>query len=85
MLVDAGTALGAKNAPGLSKKLGEKMKVVIKSRDDCKFCTEAKMFLQGMDIEYTEEEQPDGRVPQIYINDEFIGGYTELIEWAVEN
>jgi glutaredoxin len=43
------------------------------------------MFLQGMDIEYTEEEQPEGRVPQIYIDDEFIGGYTELIEWAVEN
>jgi glutaredoxin len=61
------------------------MKVLIKSRDDCKFCTEAKMFLQGMDIEYTEEEQPEGRVPQIYIDDEFIGGYTELIEWAVEN
>jgi glutaredoxin len=58
------------------------MKVIIKSREDCRFCTEAKMFLQGMDIEYNEEHQPEGRVPQIYIDDEFIGGYQELIEWA---
>ena len=41
------------------------------------------MFLQGMDIEYNEEHQPEGRVPQIYIDDEFIGGYQELIEWAM--
>jgi len=60
------------------------MKVLIKSRDDCKFCTEAKMFLQGMGVEYTEEHQPEGKVPQIFVDDEFIGGYTELIEWAID-
>lgn len=59
------------------------MEIKIYSRDDCKFCNDAKQFLQGMDLEYTEEYQPTGTVPQIYIDGEKIGGYNELIEWSI--
>ena len=55
------------------------MKVKIFSREDCVFCQRAKEFLEGMEIEYTEEHQPTGMVPQIYINEDHIGGYDDLI------
>lgn len=56
------------------------MVVKIMSRDDCTYCQQAKEFLTGFEIEYVEEHQPTGRVPQIYVGDKNIGGYTELIE-----
>ena len=56
------------------------MLVKIFSRDDCSFCTQAKQFLDGMEIEFEEEYQPTGQVPQIYAGDKHIGGYTELVE-----
>ena len=55
------------------------MLVKIFSRDDCSFCTQAKQFLDGMEIEFEEEYQPTGQVPQIYAGDKHIGGYTELV------
>lgn len=55
------------------------MKVKIFSREDCIYCQRAKEFLDGMEIEYTEEYQPTGMVPQIYINEDHIGGYDDLI------
>lgn len=58
------------------------MKFKIYSRDDCKFCKDAKDFLTGMDYEFEEEEQPTGTVPQIYLGEEYIGGYTELVKWV---
>jgi glutaredoxin len=56
------------------------MRVLIKSRDDCSFCSQAKQFLDGMEIEFDEEYQPTGQVPQIYAGDTHIGGYTELVQ-----
>ena len=56
------------------------MKVRILSRDDCTYCKQAKEFLTGFEIEYVEEYQPTGRVPQIYAGDKHIGGYMELLE-----
>tara|TARA_B100000925_G_scaffold213318_1_gene162827 strand:+ start:632 stop:850 length:219 start_codon:yes stop_codon:yes gene_type:complete len=56
------------------------IKAKIFSRDDCSFCSQAKEFLNGMEVEYEEVYQPTGRVPQIYAGDIHIGGYTELIE-----
>ena len=56
------------------------MRVLIKSRDDCSFCSQAKQFLDGMEIEFEEEYQPTGQVPQIYAGDTHIGGYTELVQ-----
>ena len=60
------------------------MQVKIYSRDDCKFCKDAKDFLTGMDISFEEETQPTGIVPQIYVDDKHIGGYQELLAWAVD-
>lgn len=56
------------------------MIVRILSRDDCTYCKQAKEFLTGFEIDYVEEYQPTGRVPQIYAGDKHIGGYTELLE-----
>ena len=56
------------------------MRVLIKSRDDCSFCSQAKQFSDGMEIEFEEEYQPTGQVPQIYAGDTHIGGYTELVQ-----
>jgi len=56
------------------------MVVKIMSRDDCTYCQQAKEFLTGFEIEYVEEHQPSGRVPQIYVGDKHIGGYMELLE-----
>jgi len=53
--------------------------VIIKSRSDCPFCNDAKAFLQGMEIEFIEETQPTGKVPQIIVNGANIGGYQELV------
>lgn len=58
-------------------------KVKILSRDDCKFCSDAKGFLMGMEVEFVEEHQPEGRVPQIYIDDYHVGGYEELIKFSI--
>jgi len=33
-----------------------------------------------MEIEFEEEYQPTGQVPQIYAGDKHIGGYTELVQ-----
>lgn len=54
--------------------------VKIYSRDDCIFCKQAKDFLTGFEIDYIEEYQPTGQVPQIYAGETHIGGYTELVE-----
>jgi len=56
------------------------MVVKIYSREDCSFCQQAKEFLTGFEIDYVEEHQPTGQVPQIYAGEKHIGGYTELVE-----
>lgn len=53
--------------------------VVVKSRSDCQFCSDAKAFLIGMEIEFEEETQHTGKVPQIIVNGANIGGYQELV------
>jgi glutaredoxin len=68
------------------------MKAVIWSKDACPFCDQAKNLLKLKGIEYEErnisrdwtreqllEAVPDARtVPQIFLDDELIGGFTEL-------
>ena len=66
---------------------------VVITRDNCTFCTQAKMLLTRFDQEYTEfnvHEHPVFRtflktqglhtVPQVYRNGQLIGGYEELAE-----
>jgi glutaredoxin len=68
------------------------MKAVVWSKDHCPFCDQAKALLKQKDIEFEEkkighgytreqllEAVPDARtVPQIFLDDELIGGFTEL-------
>lgn len=68
------------------------MKAIIWSRDQCPYCDQAKKLLESRGVEYEErrigsgwtreqllESVPSARtVPQIFIDGELVGGYTEL-------
>ena len=68
------------------------MKATVWSKDHCPFCDQAKNLLKMKGIEFEEkkighgytkeqllEAVPTARtVPQIFIDDQFIGGFTEL-------
>jgi glutaredoxin len=70
----------------------------IVSKPDCPYCVQAKEFMKGMEIQYTElvlgkdctwedikAELPTvTTVPQIWINGEYVGGYEQLVNWATE-
>ena len=69
-------------------------KVEIYSRSNCSYCDMAKNFfdLKGIDYEVYSADDPDifnemlernpqaRTVPQIFIDDKLIGGYTDLID-----
>ena len=68
------------------------MKAVIYSREQCVFCDQAKRLLEQHDIPFDErmigrghtreellEKVPGARsVPQVFLNDQLIGGYNEI-------
>ena len=68
------------------------MKAVVWSKDACPFCDQAKNLLKLKGIEYEErnvskdwtkeqllEAVPTARtLPQIFLDDNYIGGFTEL-------
>lgn len=68
------------------------MKAIIWSKDQCMYCDQAKALLKLREVEIEErninknftkeqllEAVPSARsVPQIFINDEYVGGYPEL-------
>lgn len=68
------------------------MKAVIWSKDSCPYCVQAKVLLEQKGIEFEErkigagytkedllEAVPNARtVPQIFLDGELIGGFTEL-------
>ena len=68
------------------------MKAIVWSKDNCGQCLQAKNMLLLRGIEFEErkigdgwtkeqllESVPDARsVPQIFLNDEYVGGFTEL-------
>tara|TARA_B110001454_G_scaffold219202_1_gene251981 strand:+ start:70986 stop:71249 length:264 start_codon:yes stop_codon:yes gene_type:complete len=72
-------------------------KVVIYTKDPCPFCTRAINFLNARDIPFEEVDltgnQPEmdrmkaetgwATMPIILINNELVGGYTDLV--ALEN
>jgi len=66
-------------------------KVIVYSSANCSYCTRAKQLLESKGIEYQEiridqdekareKMMVEGRrtVPQIFINDQAIGGYDDL-------
>ena len=71
---------------------GKEMKAVVWSRYHCPFCDQAKALLTQNGIEFEERKIGDGwtkedlleavpsarTVPQIFLNEELIGGFTEL-------
>jgi glutaredoxin len=68
------------------------MKAIVWSKDACPFCDQAKNLLKLKGIEYEErnisrdwtreqllEAVPNARtLPQIFLNEQLIGGFTEL-------
>jgi len=68
------------------------MKAIVWSKDNCPFCEQAKGLLKMKQIDFEEkrighgytreqllEAVPDARtVPQIFIDDQLIGGFQEL-------
>ena len=68
------------------------MKATVWSKYDCPYCEQAKALLKQKGIEFEERKIGDGwtredlleavpnarTVPQIFINEELVGGYTEL-------
>ena len=68
------------------------MKAVVWSKDACPFCVQAKTLLESKGIEFEErnvqhewtreqllEVVPNARtLPQIFLDDQYIGGFTEL-------
>lgn len=68
------------------------MKAVVWSKEDCSFCEQAKKLLQQKGIEFEERKIGEGytredllaavptarTVPQIFLNEDYVGGYTEL-------
>ena len=71
------------------------MKAIVWSNIGCHFCEQAKTLLKQKGIEYEErnlakdwkvqdllEAVPNARtVPQIFIDDEYIGSYDKLVEY----
>ena len=69
--------------------------VEIYSKSNCVFCDKAKNYFIQNNISYKEynveipevfdvlmTRNPNARtMPQIFINDKLIGGYTDLIDW----
>lgn len=70
------------------------MKAIVWSKYQCPYCEQAKQLLAQRGISYEERKIGDGwtkedlleavpnarTVPQIFLNDELIGGFTELRE-----
>ena len=72
--------------------------VEIYSKSNCSFCDKAKYYFDQNDITYQEhnveipetfkillERNPNARtMPQIFIDDKLIGGYTDLMDFVNE-
>lgn len=74
------------------------MNIVMWTKDDCSFCRRAKSLLNSYGLTFEERKIGEGftreqffesnpgqtTLPQIYIQDKHVGGYTELVEY-IEN
>ena len=75
------------------------MKALIWSKNGCSFCVRAKALLESKGIEYEERNINNGwsredlltavptarTLPQIFLGEEYIGGYTELNQKLTES
>jgi glutaredoxin 3 len=74
------------------------MKAIVWSKDNCTFCDQAKALLEQRNIAYEEkkigygytredllEAVPTARtIPQIFVNNNHVGGFTELRKYIEE-
>ena len=74
------------------------MKAIVWSKDNCAFCDQAKALLEQRNMAYEErkigygytredllEAVPTARtVPQIFVNNNHVGGFTELKKYIEE-
>lgn len=74
------------------------MKAIVWSKNQCTFCDQAKKLLKENNIEFEErkigddwtkeqllEAVPNARtVPQIFLDEKHIGGFTELRQFLLE-
>jgi glutaredoxin len=70
------------------------MKAIVWSNAGCTYCEQAKKLLESKGIEYEERNLAEGwsvqqlhevvpgarTVPQIFVDDKYVGGYTQLVE-----
>ena len=70
------------------------MKAIVWSNVGCVYCEQAKKLLDSKGIEYEERNLAEGwsvqqlhevvpgarTVPQIFVDDKYVGGYTQLVE-----
>ena len=76
------------------------MKAIVWSKDQCPYCVQAKALLESKGIEYEErnimhgtytkeqllEAVPTARtLPQIFLDEEYVGGFTELKKKLTES
>jgi glutaredoxin 3 len=68
------------------------MKAIVWSKDQCPYCVQAKTLLESRGIEYEERNINNGwdkddlltavpgarTLPQIFLDEELVGGFTEL-------
>jgi glutaredoxin len=72
------------------------LKIEIYTKDNCIWCDRAKTLLASEDLEYKEFDLSDNKlraefyskigndvktVPQIFIDNELVGGYQDLVRW----
>jgi glutaredoxin len=74
------------------------MSAIVWSTDNCTFCDQAKALLEQRNIAYEEKKIGNGytqeqllaavpaakTVPQIFVNKNYIGGFTELRRYIEE-
>lgn len=74
------------------------MTAIVWSKDNCAFCDQAKALLEQRNIEYEERKIGQGytredllaavptarTVPQIFVNNNHVGGFTELRKYIEE-
>ena len=75
------------------------MTAIVWSKENCPFCDQAKRLLESQGIDYEErkigsgytreqllEAVPTARtVPQIFLDDQLVGGFTELKQKLTES
>lgn len=75
------------------------MKAIVWSKNQCPYCDQAKNLLKMKGIEYEERNINDGwdredllaavpgarSVPQIFLGEEYVGGFTELKKKLTES